>query len=753
MKKSEKEALKLKIEDTAHSANLSNLWPKDTWLGTFPSQSRSAPKALTLTMAPASLLKPEVLEPDFSIQYKASFQYKSTEPDHSPYHEETQLISSTKHIVAAPDLLLQQEVTKPKPPPLQKDTKANWLSQHEVAKIVFSTQYKIAEAGTSLQHKETEPHPLQEYEAVAPYLSRPEEATQPEISLQHGVAEPDSSTASAQHEATEPNHSPKQGAIKLDRSIQHEAAAPDPLYPLYKYEAVGSDLSQQPEATEHDHLLQQKAAVPDLSHQDKKAKRGPSLQHMTTEPSNEVISISARSPAKRGALVWLVRTPAKVNRSSVFRHESHCDSGTVDCSCCTKLGDLNTSWHEQLQSNGPASLLQGLCLLSALRYRKGHTDLCELHFKALLRKFGLKCDGPRKSLIERIDAIWVARDSWNELSSLKNTFPSWFTDAEYTAQDHKVGIGKSISTFASVSDYEKVDSEKTTTSTAGVSCSEEGMENMKIYDAMTKLADEEVTRVAHLDKGQIRGFRKHVIAGDEIAKSIGELKLLHPVTHGKNSKISYVHQYIQQSPHGFEVVLDLHNLLPFCKDEWLTAQAINGTLAELAEPLDPAIQILSAEVGYLICLKVDGSDKRPIQGHDIPNIKRSTTTIIMPWNLQNLHWIVAKVTCSNKQGEITLYDSLKQSYKEITSKKQFAIVMKEITKHIPFSLWHGSSLSEQYVRFSSECVVQKGGSNCGVYTIYNALILVKVRKLSQQSVNCATRCKEYFEAYCQILRI
>ena len=54
---------------------------------------------------------------------------------------------------------------------------------------------------------------------VAPYLSQPEEATQPEISFQHGVAEPDSSIALAQHEATKLNHSPKQGAIKFDCSI------------------------------------------------------------------------------------------------------------------------------------------------------------------------------------------------------------------------------------------------------------------------------------------------------------------------------------------------------------------------------------------------------------------------------------------------------------------------------------------------------------------------------------------------------
>ena len=61
---------------------------------------------------------------------------------------------------------------------------------------------------------------------------------------------------------------------------------------------------------------------------------------------------------------------------------------------------------------------------------------------------------------------------------------------------------------------------------------------------MTKLADEEVTRIAHLNKRQIREFYEHVIAGNQIAKAIRELKLLHPITYDKNSKISYVHQYI-----------------------------------------------------------------------------------------------------------------------------------------------------------------------------------------------------------------
>ena len=74
MKNSEKDALESKIKDIAHTAILSNFLPEDTKLGTFPSQSHdflpilnSAPKALALTILPASLLKLEALEPDSSI--------------------------------------------------------------------------------------------------------------------------------------------------------------------------------------------------------------------------------------------------------------------------------------------------------------------------------------------------------------------------------------------------------------------------------------------------------------------------------------------------------------------------------------------------------------------------------------------------------------------------------------------------------------------------------------------------------------
>ena len=73
-KKSEKDALELKIKDITHLANFLNPWPEDTKIGLFLFQFHgfllflsNAPKAFALTMALALLLEPKALEPDFSI--------------------------------------------------------------------------------------------------------------------------------------------------------------------------------------------------------------------------------------------------------------------------------------------------------------------------------------------------------------------------------------------------------------------------------------------------------------------------------------------------------------------------------------------------------------------------------------------------------------------------------------------------------------------------------------------------------------
>lgn len=122
---------------------------------------------------------------------------------------------------------------------------------------------------------------------------------------------------------------------------------------------------------------------------------------------------------------------------------------------------------------------------------------------------------------------------------------------------------------------------------------------------MTKFSDEIVAKAANLDVKIVCDFRNLVGAGGDIAWSIGQLRLLHM---RRDSEIIDAHQHLQLSTHGFKVVLDLSNMMTFCKDQWLSAQGINGALANLADPVDPGMQILSAEVAYLISTKISGLD-------------------------------------------------------------------------------------------------------------------------------------------------
>lgn len=100
IKISKKNVFESKIKDTAYSASFSNLWSEDTGLGIFLSQFycffpilNSTSKVLTLTIVPALLLKPEILELNFSIKYKALSQPKATTLDYLPHHKVAQSIS------------------------------------------------------------------------------------------------------------------------------------------------------------------------------------------------------------------------------------------------------------------------------------------------------------------------------------------------------------------------------------------------------------------------------------------------------------------------------------------------------------------------------------------------------------------------------------------------------------------------------------------------------------------------------------
>lgn len=283
----------------------------------------------------------------------------------------------------------------------------------------YPPHHKTTEPDLSLQHK-TKPNLSPKHEAAGNHISPQQVATEPDLLVQHEAAK---FNLPLQHKAAKTDPS-----LKSDATGTHTLPQQEPGL-LGQLKAAKPNLSFQYKAAEPDFPLRHKAAKPDASPQQEATEHNPSLQHNATESNDEAFHVPARAP-KRRCKIWLVETPAGVKRKAVFDHTKYCENATSNCSCCSMTGDLNTRWHEELQSESPGSLMEGLCLLSALRYRRGYTDLCSLHFKRLVIKLGLNYTGMGKILFERIEEIWDARKSSEKLLSLKSRHPSWFTNTQ-----------------------------------------------------------------------------------------------------------------------------------------------------------------------------------------------------------------------------------------------------------------------------------------------------------------------------------
>ena len=384
-------------------------------------------------------------------------------------------------------------------------------------------------------------------------------------------------------------------------------------------------------------------------------------------------------------------------------------------------------------------------------------------------------------MFERIEEIWDARESSEQLSSLKSRYPSWFTNTQdSTATSAKSNssstacesaakeerIKNVLTPTACISGNEKrnfmnvstpsvsgSDDEKTnfmdfSTSSGSAHSDKERLKHMNIHEAITNFSDEEVATAAYLDVCIVSEFRNLLGAGNECARSIGKLPLLHNIGYNKDLEKIYAHQSARHSPHGPKIVLDLPHMMTFCEGHWLSGQGIDGALADLVDLATPEMQILSSEVGYLISSKINGLDQRPIQDCHIPDIKPGATTIIMPWNMRNNHWIVIKTTCNKNRGSVTVYDSLRAQKKKAT-KTEVVEVMRKITQRNVSHPWHECSWSEKDVQYSSVCAQQKGSNDCGVHTIYNTLTLTKGKEPTKRALDYPALRKEYFEAYCR----
>ncbi|MCJ1463754.1 hypothetical protein MMC07_002363 [Pseudocyphellaria aurata] len=223
---------------------------------------------------------------------------------------------------------------------------------------------------------------------------------------------------------------------------------------------------------------------------------------------------------------------------------------------------------------------------------------------------------------------------------------------------------------------------------------------------------------------------------DEIALTIGAIPLLHRQSNGEYGTFVKVH-----GP-GMEFYLDLFSLCTLLDGEWLSSSAIDGVLAELAV-ISSGVQLMSSEKTYFHACSLlrNGSISNAI------NLQPETHTLIFPFWVLGNHWCVASATCHHGERQLTVYNSSPGH-----GTAMIEILLPEVLDRIidansqsNRSHWNESRWAVQKV-VQGRTLTQTDAYNCGVYTIFNALALVRGEQPSLRPVSPKELRLKYAEA-------
>lgn len=209
---------------------------------------------------------------------------------------------------------------------------------------------------------------------------------------------------------------------------------------------------------------------------------------------------------------------------------------------------------------------------------------------------------------------------------------------------------------------------------------------------------------------------------DQIALTIGQIPLVHCQSDGEYGT------FVKGHGLGMEFYLDLFSLCTLLDGEWLSSGVIDGVLAELAG-LSSGVQLMSSEkTFYHACsLQRNGSISDAITLH------LDTHTLIFPFFLLGNHWCVARATCLRGERQIMVYNSLPE-YGAAEIASLLPVILDRIIDANSESNWNESRWASPKV-VQGQSLIQKDDYNCGVYTIFNALALVRGEQPSLQPVS------------------
>jgi hypothetical protein len=211
----------------------------------------------------------------------------------------------------------------------------------------------------------------------------------------------------------------------------------------------------------------------------------------------------------------------------------------------------------------------------------------------------------------------------------------------------------------------------------------------------------------------IRFFYWRLEENDEIANIIEIFSMLH-CRHDQ-----WIHAMIEFCL-SMQFDVNMIILSSLWNDQWIYSSVIIDVLIQLIVLLED-VQLFSSDFAQMICQRLN--QKSSILNHYVFSFENITNIIIWSLHVAEDHWCVIKLMCKENQRVITVYDSLFEHEKRWFTSHLYALLKIVIEKNT-FAMWIRNSWF--FFHFLQDrCISQKDDSNCDVYTMYNALALMR----------------------------
>lgn len=211
-----------------------------------------------------------------------------------------------------------------------------------------------------------------------------------------------------------------------------------------------------------------------------------------------------------------------------------------------------------------------------------------------------------------------------------------------------------------------------------------------------------------------------------------------------------------ESQHGFHYLYDLHTMLTFLPNTWLSSDGVNGAISGLVTPAAAAAAVQQPGGGGIQYMSSDWAANMhsnlernvPVSPDWVLRLRPETEMIVFPMNINQSHWVAVLVTCVGGILRASLYNSLSSlGNKSHVVQNLPQIIDAIIAANPDATRWSEARWGR--VKVSGVNTVQQVNlDDCGVFAIRNCVSLLQkqVPSLTLSEATAVLR-EQYPRAY------